>query len=70
MTAKFRQYNVDLAYKNYVAETLYLNAQGKMLTVRFCDIIGRKEQQKDTRSGDEIAMEVIQKAGLVFKEKS
>lgn len=36
-----------------------------MLTIRFGDLLEKKEV--DNRSGDEIAMDVITKAGLVVK---
>lgn len=55
-----------MAYKIYISDTLYHQAQNQRLTVRFIDILDQKPI--DNRSGDEIALDVIQKAGLRFKE--
>lgn len=57
-----QHYNERLAYCIYVTDTLYLQAQEKRFTHRFVDVI--RPPKVDTRSGDEIAAEVIARAGL------
>ena len=52
-------------YRAYVAEALRLQGEGKYLTNCWLDII--YPPQVDERSGDEIAISVVQRAGLVHK---
>lgn len=56
------------SFKIYVADLLKSVAEfcGAEVNYRYADIISVRE--KDTRTGDEIALEVIQKAGLKVKE--
>lgn len=54
-----------MAYKIYMSDTLYYRGQNKTLTMRYTDLI---HQHIDNRSGDEIALDVINAAGLRFKE--
>lgn len=49
-------------YRLYVTDSLYYQAENKHLSVRYKDIIQPKKI--DTRSGDEIALEVINRLGL------
>lgn len=60
---KYEQH--DLAYKTYITDSLFYQAQNQRLTTRYYDIINKKV---DDRTGDEIAMDVILSAGLRFKE--
>lgn len=46
---------------------LYHQGQGKTLTVRYADLINKHENEMPEKTGDEIALEVIQNAGLRFK---
>lgn len=45
-------------------------AEDKTLTCRYADIMFNKEEEVDNRSGDEIAADIIIRAGLKFKEGS
>lgn len=55
------------SYRIYITDTLYLQGQNKRLSVRYADIINKRKKE-DTRSGDEIALEVIEKLGLKVKQ--
>ncbi len=68
-TARFNQHQRDLAYRIYVTDCLRMateNAakmsQGSYTVARFYDIINPKPI--DTRSGDEIAADIIKRAGI------
>lgn len=52
----------ELAYRIYVTDSLQNIPQNKFFTNRFADNIIKKKE--DTRSGDEIAADVIAQAGL------
>ena len=65
MTRYSKEYR-DVAYKTYVTDSLQLNVQNKYLTSRYYDIINTN-RVVDTRSADEIALDVILNAGLVVK---
>lgn len=56
----------DVAYKMYVTDSLQLNPQNKYLTAKYSDLIDT-DKVVDTRSADEIALDVILNAGLVVK---
>lgn len=62
--SRYEEYQRDLAYRIYVTDSLYLDAQNKMMNMRYAEIIGLKKTKVDTRSGDEIAEDVIKRAGL------
>ena len=53
-----------MAYRFYVTDSLQYIPQQRYTTKRFYDIIYAKPE--DTRTGDEIAVDVIKKAGLSF----
>lgn len=52
------------AYRVYVTDSLQLAVQNKYLTQRWADLISNNV---DTRSGDEVALDVIRRAGLRLK---
>ena len=54
-----------MAYKIYISDTLYQYSQNQRLSMRYIDLL---KTRVDTRSGDEIAIDVINAAGLRFKE--
>ena len=56
----------DVVYKMYVTDSLQLNPQNKYLTAKYSDLIDT-DKVVDTRSADEIALDVILNAGLVVK---
>ena len=55
-----------MAYKIYISDTLYHRAQGQRLNIRYVDLMD--QTNIDTRSGDEIATDIIMSAGLRFAE--
>lgn len=58
-------YNEELAYRIYITDSLYYEADNKRLTNRFLDLLKRKPVDK--RTGDEIASDVITRLGLKLK---
>ena len=65
MTRYSKEYR-DVVYKMYVTDSLQLNPQNKYLTAKYSDLIDT-DKVVDTRSADEIALDVILNAGLVVK---
>lgn len=55
-----------MAYRVYVTDCLFYQGQNQRLTTRFVDLLNKKV---DNRSGDEIVLDVMSKAGLRFKEE-
>lgn len=53
----------DAGYRIYVTDSLNLTPQNKYLTVRYADLI-KPRGKVDTRTGDEIAAQVINDLGL------
>lgn len=62
--ARLEQEQREMAYRLYVTDSLQNIPQQKFMTKRFADVIINKPE--DTRTGDEIAAEVIAKAGLTL----
>lgn len=58
----YKLYQEEVAYRVYVADSLYYQAENKQLTKRYMDII--RPKPVDTRTGDEIALDVITRLGL------
>jgi hypothetical protein len=65
--AKYRANAKDVAYRYYMSDCLNLINQHKYLTKRYRDIIGEQYEPQIEKSGDEIAAEIIAKAGLIVK---
>ena len=68
-TARFNQHQRDLAYRIYVADCLRMATEntakmskGSYTAARFYDIINPKPV--DNRSGNEIAADIIKRAGI------
>ena len=71
--ARHRQNQRDMAYRVYVTDALRILTEntaryygGRYLTQDFAASLRR--EPVDNRTGDEIAADVIKKAGLVVKE--
>lgn len=64
--ARIDEYNREEAYRIYVTKSLQLIPQNKHLTKDYGEIM--KPQKIDQRSGDEIAIDIMRKAGLKFGE--
>lgn len=60
--AKYADYQREAAYRIYVTDSLYLQGQGKAFSRRYSDLI--KPAAIDTRTGDEIAEDIIKKLGI------
>ena len=56
----------DLIYRHYVANSLRLIPEGKQLTMTLDEILNPKPA--DNRSGADIVLDVMEKAGLTFGE--
>ena len=54
-----------MAYRAYVTESLRLQGENKYIQRSWLDIIDHRPM--DTRSGDEIALDVIERTGLHYK---
>ena len=68
--ARYKTYQRELVYRIYVTDCLRMMtentarfAKGNYIKGRYADIL--KEPMRDNRTGEEIAAEVIKKAGLV-----
>lgn len=60
--ARYWEHQRDTAYRFYVTDGMYLHGKGQTFGSRFCDLI--RPRITDTRSGDEIAADVIERLGL------
>lgn len=63
--ARYQRMMRETAFRLYVTDTLYYSARGQILNQRYADLINIKTEAKDNRSGDEIAADIIKRAGLV-----
>lgn len=66
VNARLEDFEREEAYRIYVTKSLQLNPQGNYLTSSFYDII-HGETEIDDRDGDEIAADIITRAGLRFE---
>lgn len=62
-TERVRRDQEAEAYRLYIAESLRLAPQMKYMATGWNELVSRRAEQ-DGRSGDEIAIDVIQRAGL------
>jgi len=71
MNAKFSAYRERIAYELYIADVLKAigPALGVKVTKSLADIILPERVAVDTRSGDEIAADVIARLGLKTDER-
>ena len=70
--SRYKHKQEEKVYRAYITDTLmticnnFANAWGgERLTVRYIDL----GKPKDTRTGDEIAIDIITRAGLTFGEE-
>lgn len=63
--ARHQQMMHETAFRLYITDTLYYSARGQIPTQRYADLINIKTKSKDNRSGEEIAADIIKRAGLV-----
>lgn len=64
VAARYKEEQRELAYRIFVTESLKLIPQNKYLTIEYNDVI---TNNKDDRTGDEIANDVIKRIGLKFE---
>lgn len=64
--ARYNENQRELAYRIYLTDTLYFITRRQGMAKRFRDIIVKTPD--DERSGEEIAAEVIARAGLVVND--
>lgn len=64
--ARIEEYNREETYRIYITKSLQLIPQNKWLTNTYFDVLNPKPT--DNRSGDEIAVDIIGRAGLSFGE--
>ena len=64
VVARLQEDSRDMTYRFYIADSLQNIPQNKYIGKRLYDIMYPK--QEDTRSGDEIAADVINRLGLKF----
>lgn len=64
--ARMDEYNREEAYRIYVTRSIQLAPQGKYLQVSYLDTL-HYDNNKETKSGDDIAKDIITKAGLHFR---
>ena len=69
--SRFKHKQEEKQYRIYLTDALMVIANntarafgGSTVTMRYLDII----KPQDTRTGDDIAVDVMQRAGLTFKE--
>ena len=69
MDARYTEYVRDETYRYYIADSLYYQARGKALTLRYDELLKRiYEPQEPEPSGDEIVQDIMTKYGLRFKD--
>ena len=64
--SKLQKHAEERAFRDYLCDSLYYQAQEKRLTVRFNDIIKPKKPQE---SAEEIILKTMEKGGLSFGER-
>ena len=60
-------YQDEVAYRIYVTDELFYSGHNKTHADKFSELWNYVESTEDTRSGDEIARDVIKNAGLVVE---
>lgn len=65
MIAKYNSHVEDEKFRNYMASILYWNGQGKTLSITYDEY--KHPKPVDNRTGDEIALDVINKLGLKLR---
>ena len=61
LIARFKQLQIDEAYRIYVTDSMFYQNDNKRLNIRYYDLINKKIE---TRSANEIISDVLNKAGL------
>lgn len=68
--AKYNQEQEKKAWRIYMAESVRLFGENKYLTKSYIDLIEEKPRNEyEDMTGDEIALAIIEKAGLKLEER-
>lgn len=62
VSSKYQKMMKEETYRIYMSDSLFYLGQDKRLTVRYQDIADK--QKKETRNGDEIALDIIKRLDL------
>ncbi len=65
MIAKYNSHVEDEKFRTYMASILYWNGQGKTLSITYDEY--KHPKPVDNRTGDEIALDIINKLGLKLR---
>lgn len=65
--ARLEQDAVDTVYKTYVTRSLQLIPEHKQITISFNDMIDFDKQMATVEDANEVAQDVIRKAGLTIE---
>lgn len=55
-------YASEMLFRNYISDSIYYKQENKYLNVRYSKLLS--PDPVDTRSGDDIALDVIKRLGL------
>ena len=61
--ARIEEHKREMAYRYYITDSMYFMPRNQAPNERFYDLVN--SGPPDTRSGDEIAIDIITRAGLV-----
>lgn len=70
VVARIKEYSREMTYRFYVTNSLQAIPQNKHIMTTLYDLLYNqdKENEEDDKTGDEIAFDIMQRAGLVFEE--
>ncbi len=70
MDARYTDYIREETYRFYIADSLFYQARGKALTLRYEEVLDRLyKPQEPEPTGDEIVADIMTKYGLRFKDE-
>lgn len=68
VVARLEEYSREMTYRFYIANSLQNIPQGKYTTKTLYDLMYEPTEEDDEKSGDEIAFDIIMRAGLSFED--
>ena len=68
VVARLQEYGREMTYRFYVANSLQNIPQNKYTTMSLYDLLYNENDINDERTGEEIALDIIQRAGLIFED--
>lgn len=67
VVARLEEYSREMTYRIYIANSLQNIPQNKYTALTLYDLLYNPvENEEDDRTGDEIALDIMQRAGLIF----